>query len=334
MSTVDDDGFDWNTLSQAEGDDQAAEPAAEQADGAAGDVPRDPETGRFVKAEEEAAPEAEDAGADTSDLDAILAKYGTIEKAASAFQEAQRHIGELHRSQGELTGQLQTYAAMLQEMQNQSQQPPPPKIQQDFEQLVEDNPREAMLLALQAQDMSAYSRAKESANDYAPGFGDVIENELRMMQTVDQLTRNYAQLAQPIQQQQQRQTVAEVYREVAKDNPDFEDLRPHMTQVVEQIHQAGGYDWITPSLESGDPHAAKAALNTLVLLARALSSGNLAEAAQDAARRHVEATEKARAEAIVASATQTVASSPDQATAADALWDQWASLDVGRLRDS
>lgn len=320
MSTVDDDGFDWATLDDAapeEGQpaDEAQEEQSEEAVTAEAETPERPRNpdGTFAKKETH-----------DPEVDAILQKYGgDTNTALKALAESQSYIGSLHNELGGLRQQLES---ATQAWQN-------PRPQMDFETLLEENPQQAALVALNAGDHAAYQRAKQEWNDVAPGAPDLFEANLRLQREVQDIKAQIEQVAAPVQQQQQIQSLTSVYRHVATANPDFEELRPAMVNVVNELAESG-YDWITPALESGDPRQATAALNSLVQLARARESGNLAAAAQNAARQHVAETEAAKREAIVASATSNVATDDTAKSPADILWDQWGALDRGRLRDS
>lgn len=321
MSTVDDDGFDWANLEPASETEQPAETQEEPSEAATAEVeveetaperPRNPD-GTFAKKAEPEDPEVQ----------AILAKYGGDQaKALKALAESQSYIGSLHNELGELR---QTVAQAQQEWQR-------PRLQTDFDALLEENPQQAAMMALQAGDHAAYSRAKQEWNDISPGAPDLFEQNLRTQAELREIREALAQTQAPLVEQGRRQHLARAYQEVAQANPDFEDLRPQMAEVVTELESVG-YDWITPALESGDQAQARGALHALVKMARAHRTGNLAQAAQEAARQHVAETEAAKRDAIVASATSTVATTEDKSPA-DALWDQWAQFDRGRLRDS
>jgi hypothetical protein len=319
VSVVDEDGYDWATLG--------------------GEEPAAPEEGQPAEAQDEPAEEAVTAEAEPErprnpdgtfakkpdpQVEAVLQKYGgDTETALKALAESQSYIGSLHQ---ELGGLRQELANAAQAWQN-------PRPQQDFESLLEENPQQAALMALNAGDHAAYQRAKQEWNDISPGAPDLFEANLRLQRQVQDIQQQVQAVSAPVQQQQQIQSLASVYRQVASENPDFEELRPAMVQVVNELADSG-YDWITPAIESGDLRQAYSAMTTMVKLARAHEGGNLASAAQAAARQHVAETEAAKREAIVASATSTVASDDQPRSPADALWDQWAEHDIGRLRDS
>lgn len=301
---------------------EAAEEPAEEAVTAPEGRPRN-EKGQFVPAET-GAPEtdAPEQPAETS----ILDKYGgDVDKALKALEESQSYIGDLHRTQGELTRQL---AELTQAIQS-------PKPQQDFEALLESNPQQAAEMALAANDQQAYQRAVEEWNDLAPGAPQIWAQNLYLQQQMAELRQQVEATQAPLREQQQTQTLARAYQEVEQANPDFAQLQPVMSTVVGELG-AAGYDWITPALESGDPVKAKAALTTLVEVARARTAGNLADQATEAARQHVAETQRAKADAIVASASTTVTDDGQPQTPADRIWEAWqrqgVSIEDGWLK--
>lgn len=276
--------------------------------------PRD-EQGRFTKVEQQ----------DEEESPSILDKYGgDVDKALAALDQSQRYIGDLHREQGELRQQL---AELTQVLQN-------PRPQQDFESLLADSPQKAAQMALAAGDWGAYNRAKEEWDTMSPGAPEIWEHNMRLQQAVDELRQQIQATQQPLQEQAAQQALSRAYQSVASQNADFESLRPTMSQVVGELSQAG-YDWITPALESGDPAKAQAALSHLVEISRARSAGNLTEQAREAARAHVEETERAKQEAIVASASTTLTDTQEQLTPGQVIWNSWAKdrvLEEGWLK--
>lgn len=314
--------FDWGTLTTgdaapAEGSPAEPEAAQEEAvteaatttedDGRA----RDPETGRFLPKDQK-----------DPRVQAVLDKYGDPEKALLALAESQSYIGQLHQTQGELQAQL---AELTQAIRT-------PRPQQNFETLLETDPQQAAMYALQTGDRAAYERAKSEWNDLAPGAPAIWEQNLQLQNKMAELEQRVQGVQQPIAEQQNLRVVATAYQQVQASNPDFDSLQPMMSQIVGEIAESG-YDWISPALDSGDPRAATVALSQLVELARARAGGNLQDQARQAAQEHVAATEQAKREAIVASASSTMSesnnTSPGQAVA-----DQWGKFDISALRHS
>jgi len=135
---------------------------------------------------------------------------------------------------------------------------------------------------------------------------------------------------QPIAEQQNLRVVTDAYRQVQAENKDFEQLQPIMGEVVDELARSG-YDWVSPALESGDSRQVTAALTTVVQLARARASGNLADQAKAAAIEHVAATEQAKREAIVGSASTSM-SDPPSKTPGQALAAGWREHDISALK--
>lgn len=311
--------FDWGTLAPveaaseteqpAETEDTPVEPAAETA---LVERPRDPETGQFLPKET-----AEEEG------ERLLAgKYKSPEALEQAYLEAQQLLGSLRNDQGELRSQLQQLTEAV-----QSQQP---RSVQDFEALLLSDPQQAALYALTVGDQAAYQRAKDEWNDLSPGTPALWEQNLRMQQRLAELEERHTALAAPVAEQQNTRVVAEAWRSLSQQIPDFENLQAARSEIVGEL-AASGYDWVTPALESGEKPKIEAALRSLTDLARARASGNLVDQARAAAVEHVAATEQAKREAIVGSAS-TGMSEPPRKSLADLAWDD--QHDITRLRDS
>lgn len=310
--------FDWGTMTplDATPDDEGQlvadesipdEPAAETAT----ERPRDPETGQFLPKEPD--PEKLWAG-----------KYKTPEAAEAAWQEAQSLIGSLRNDQGELRSQIEQLTEAFQTSQ--------PKTVQDFESLLQTDPQQAALYALTVGDQQAYARAKEEWNQLSPGTPALWEQNLQMQQQLRDLEAKVTGVAGPVAEQQNLRVVADAYRSLTQQIPDFEQLADKRSEIAGELAQSG-FDWATPALESGDRNQIEAALKSLNDLARARASGNLVEQARVAAEAHVTATEQAKREAIVGSASTSL-SEPPAKTPGQILADSWAPYDISALRDA
>lgn len=322
VSETDAGGFDWGTLtsadaapdegSPAEVDLTPTEDAGEAATAPVVERPRDPETGQFVK---QATPEQ---------MDAAAAKYqGNEEKILQALAESQSYIGDLHREKAEWKQQMHE---LVQAVQN-------PRAQPNIQALVEDNQFEqAAWHALTSGDQTSYDFIKKEWDQYSPGTPKVWEQNLQLQNRLAEVEQRVAGVQAPIAEQQNLRMVASALSRVQAANPDFEQLQPAMGQVVEDL-AASGYDWVSPALESGDPVKAEAALSHIVQLARARASGNLQDQARMAAQEHVAATEQAKREAIVASASSSM-SEQHEKTVGQAVADQWGKFDISALKYS
>jgi len=305
--------FDWGTMTPTASEteqpveDAPAEPAAETAEGR----PRDPETGQFLPKEPEPEP-------------LLAGKYKTQEALEQGYINAEQELGRLRNDQGLMRAQLDQLTEL-------SQQRQPPSVQ-DFESLLASDPQQAALYALTVGDQQAYQRAKQEWNELSPGTPDVWEANLQMQHQLQALQQQVAGVQGPVQEQQNTRVVLEVWRGLAAQYPDFENLQQQRSEIAGEL-AASGYDWVTPALESGDKTKIEAALKSLTDLARARASGNLVDQARVAAQTHVAATEQAKREAIVGSASTSM-SEPPSKTAGQALADSWASYDISALRDS
>lgn len=313
MSTAEE--FDWGTLTPIDATPDEGQPAetetdpAEPAAATAPERPRDPETGQFVKEE-------------TEEQKLLAGKYKDVGQLEQAYLEAQSLLGSLRNDQGELRAQLEQLTEAVTQRQ--------PQNVQDFEALLQTDPQQAALYALTVGDQQAYQRAKSEWNDLAPGAPAIWEQNLQLQQRLTELETRLTGIAAPVAEQQNVRVVAEVYRSLAGSIPDFEQLADQRSEVAGEL-ASSGYDWATPALESGDKRQIEVALKSLTDLARARASGNLVEQARIAAEAHVTATEQAKREAIVGSASTSM-SEPAAKTPGEALWDSWEGLDIQRLK--
>ena len=318
MSEVETDGYDWANLQPIDAAPDEGEPAeteevqAEPSSDAetATERPRDPETGQFISAEK----------AEQKETERLLAgRFKTPEELERGYEELRALDGRRSNEIGELRQALESFAQATQN----------PRPQMDFEALLDENPSQAYMVARSSGDTNAIYRAREAWNDMAPGVVDLFEQNLLLVNKLGELEQQFQGLQQPVQQQQQYATLAGVYRQVQTANPDFEALRPEMQKIVDEA-EASGYDPFTPAIESNDPNQALAALNHLALLARARTAGNLADQARIAATEHVQATERAKADAIVASASTSLSDAPEK-TPGEKVAEMWSQYDITSL---
>jgi hypothetical protein len=237
-------------------------------------------------------------------------------------------VGSVRYEQGQLRSQVEQLVQALQAQQAQQQ----PRSVQDFEAMLETDPQEAALYALTVGDNRAYDRAKQAWNELAPGAPAIWEQNLRLQQQLTELETRFGGLEGPVAEQANQRILADAYREIQVTTPDFADIQPFMAEIVGDM-AASGYDWVTPALESGDKKKAVAALTSLSALARARASGNLSDQARTAAQEHVAATEQAKREAIVASASTSMPDPPEKTTA-QKVAASWAQFDISALRDA
>lgn len=320
MSEV--EAFDWETLTATEAASETEQPAkeedspAEPAAATASERPRDPETGQFLPKET-----AEEQG------ERLLAgKYRSTEQLEQAYLEAQSLLGSLRNDQGELRAQLEQLTEAI-AGQQQYQRPV-----QDFEQLLATDPQQATLYALTVGDQQAYERAKAEWNELAPGAPALWEQNLQMQQRLNELEAKVTGIAAPVVEQQNTRVVADVWRSLSQQIPDFENLQAARSEIAGEL-AASGYDWVTPALESGEKPKIEAALKSLTDLARARASGNLVDQARAAAVEHVAATEQAKREAIVGSASTSMSDAPAK-TPGERLAESWREFDISALRDA
>lgn len=281
-----------------------------------------PDAGDAQEAPQEPVSEGAVLSEDDEKLQRVREKLGDIpDTAARSYMELETELGRLR---GELGAARQLADERLAGIEQRIQQPQQPLAPVDYEQLIDADPRQAMIVAAQRQDGAAYLRAREEWDALSPGAPALYEQSAAMQRRLDEIAQQVQETREPVVRGEKQAVVANAYRTVSAEFPDFEDLTPVMNRIVSELAESG-YDWITPALESGNPQQAEAAWRQLALSARGLQGENLAEAAREAAREHVAETQRARKDAVVASASTTVA--PAVKGFAERVGEQWAEID-------
>lgn len=304
-----DDKIQQQLEQQAQGQEAPAEPEP-AADTAPEGRPRD-EHGRFVKSEQEtpeaeAAPDEETAVEKTAE-EKLAEKYDSDETIQKSYLELQRLYGDQTRE----LGQYRQYVEqMLANQQRAAQQP------QDWQGLIDDNPAHAAQLAYQHGNQHAYRAAVEAWEDMAPGAPGLWAQNVQMQQQLEQLAQHQAQ-----------QAWQESVRQFSIDNPGFNEIPDEELLAAVQRNPVFG-EIIRDADRSHD--ARMGALKVLYLdaeQARGRNSDTLVTAAQDIARAQAQATQEAKNEAILASATANLEGGPKK-TGPELVGEQWDQMDT------
>lgn len=307
---------------------EAEEPAAE--DPSDSEAPAEAEAAAAVEAAEtppEATDEAVPLTEDELKLQRVKEKFGDIpDVAARSYMELETELGRLR---GEL-GQARSLAEeRLAGIEQRIQQPPSPATVPadfDWDAIAYEDPYRALTIAANTGNREMYETAKAAVEAVHPAIPRMFEHQAAMNSQLTELQQQMQETREPVIRSEKQAVVTNAYKEVAAEYPDFEELAPVMNQIVTEVSTNGGYDWISPELDSGDPARAKAAWRQLALSARGLQGENLADAARVAAREHVAETNRAKQDAVVASASTTV--TPAALSAAEKIGAQWEEIDA------
>lgn len=256
--------------------------------------PRDPDTGQFLSAEE-----AERRQAEQAEQERLWAgKYRTPEELERAWHEREQLLGRQGNELGELRRQMADLAEAL-------KRPPAPQLG-DIDSLFAENPAKAAERAIAAQDAQAYDRVLREWSEIDPA-------QAEMYQTMKQVEYRSWQAQQQIEQLSSEQETARygsametAWQRLQAEIPDLDQLAAAMQEeAVEAARVAGGEPVYSKLLQSGDPEQVYYAFRTLALTARSRNGAAQHQHAADLARTAAVESQRAKAEAIVASSTST-----------------------------
>lgn len=288
--------------------------------------PRDPETGRFTKAEtpEEAAeneglPPAEEPEEETledeeqeipadddddlvieidDDLQAVLDKYdGDVGKALRALGESQSMIGRQGNELGDLRRQVEEQNRILQELAQRPQ--PQPQYMGPYMNDIDENPQGLAVEALERGDGRTLELALRAWGEEDP-FGATTFLISLQQQAAAQ------QAAQPVEQptpatQATGQTLEEAMSAVVARHPDVEKYLPAVQQVAEE------FPTLRDSMKQGSPQLQAQAFEELLKIAKARDSETPKAAMKKVILKAQEEVQQELAEAQVVSAKQQTA---------------------------
>ncbi len=292
----------------------------ETEDNAAEGRPRD-EQGRFLP-KEDAQPEAE--GETEQPPDLILGKFKSYDDVIKAYAELEQHAGGLRNEVGELRSLVED---RFEQLQNK-----PPQPQFDLDEMIEENPAQAVEFAWRSGNEPALRKALASWDEIAPGMSSVwIENK-QLAAKLSALEEQQKPILQTNEEQQRLNVVAQAYATLEKQYPDFEEHRQAMGVAAAELAARNGESYVDKMLNQGTPESVAEALEYLYLKARDRQGANLAEVSRELAREHVQNTNRAVNEAIVASAT-TTSGEAAKPSVADRIAESWDKVEAPFRRD-
>lgn len=299
-----------------------AEPTPEEPVEEAQDQPeeraRDPLTGRFVAKEDTPEEPVEEQPSEEA-TPSYAGRFSSPEELEKGYQHVEQWASRVQTRNSELEQQLQQMQQRLAEVEQRQSEPAPVRI--DWDELVEERPWEAAMVARQHNDVYHLQKAIEAWEELTPGAPQLWVQQVQAQAELnDKIARMEAQLApaaQRFEQVEVTQSVAAALTEIQQRHPDFEQLYDDIGREVALIVQGGRPD-LQRVFETGTHQQKVEILDHLVNAARGRRAGNIGELAAHAGRIHAQETEAAKAAATAVSARTNVpvANSPDEALGA------------------
>lgn len=282
--------------------------------------PRDPETGRFLPKEEAASDqpaelELELEPAADPILERFLQKYGGDPEAAL---KAAAHQTDLLGRQGAELGELRQQLSELMDMQRQqleSQTRPQFTQTVDIDSLIaNEGVYAAAERTAEAGDWNAHNRVLREWEEMDPDTAGVYKLSKQAQYEAAVARQRAAELEQQQRQGSQTTAAETAWARLEREVPDLQDLAEAMSEEAAEAHRiSGGKFSYRTMIESGDPDQAYLALRTLALSAQARKASSQEDRqrhAAELARTAAVESQRAKAEAIVASADATAPDPP------------------------
>ena len=275
--------------------------------------PRD-EQGRFVAVEEEPAPPP------TEPERLYAGKYRSPEELEQAYEHMQQLQG---RWKPEMDALQEQIAQLGQQVQT-------PRTTFNLNELYEEDPASAADAALAAGDQGSYQRVLQAWSSEDPGAARQYVSIQAARYEAWQARQEAQQLREQTSQQSYGNALEVAWKQVEREIPELESLREVMAAEAEAAQQVAGEPIYTPLLESGDPAKIAYAIRTLANNARERMTDTQRARAAELARTHAAETVRAKAEAIVASATTTAPDPPQPKSYGDSFLEELQADDQAR----
>lgn len=279
--------------------------------------PHDPVTGRFVKQDE--APEEQQ----QEEAPRLYAgKYQTVEELEKAVAHQESLMGRQSNEVAELRRQMQEMTEAFNR----------PRVTYDLDQTFAEDPAAAADQAIMAQDAQAYQRVMREWMEVDPAQARMYQN----MKALEVRLQEEQQRTQQWQQQTQSAAIerqlGQAWEQVEREFPSINtpEFRQAMQEEAAEAMQAAGQAFYSPLIESGDPQQAYYALRTLARAASMRLPATHLEQAQQLAQQAARAAQRAKADAIVTSATATAPEQPTTPSYDDELLEQFQDEDKSR----
>lgn len=294
------------------------------------EAPRDPQTGRFVEAEDAESSTEEEGSADsgieqeteeapaqdtaetsdegdivlelTPEMESLLQKYdGDLGKALTALQESQSLIGRQGNEVGELRKELEALRQSLE----QTAQPQQPVYVGPYVNDIEENPQGLVMEALERGDGQTLQRAMRAWAELGPG--EAFEATMFANQLAEYQRQAEAQQAAAPQPDTQSVTMEQAMAGVKERHPDAAQYAEEVASIQES------FPTLRDELQYGDPVQKARAFEQLLVIAKGRA---VTPDTQKAARRLViktqEEVRKAKDDAAVISASNRTAAQAEE----------------------
>lgn len=292
--------------------------------------PRDPETGRFVSAEQQAPDEQETAEEEAERL--FAGKYRTVEDLERATLEREQLLGR----QGQELGELRQQLSELMSLQRQALEQRPQFVSSiDVDALMaSEGVYAAAERTAEAGDWDAHTRVLREWEQIDPDTAGVYKLSKQAQFEAAAARQRAAELEQQQRQVTHTSAAESAWSRLEREVPDLQDLAPLMTEEAAEAHRiSGGKFSYRTMIESGDPDQAYLALRTLALSAQARKASNPEDRQRQAAeiaRTAAVESQRAKAEAIVASSNATAPDPPPPQSYDDELLAEFMAEDKPR----
>lgn len=227
----------------------------------------------------------------------ILGKFKSADELAAAYQELESFKGRQQSEIGQLRQALEERFTAIE------QQAARPAAPASWDDLIEDNPAQAVKLAYEHGETSQLRRAAEAWEQVSPGAYDLWADNVRMRAENEERFARYDAALAPVQQQATTSALVDGVAGLRAKYPDIHEFvqTDQFAELAEQIPLA------KKALLGGTPDEVVSAVEVVYLSHRGRASDNLKDTARDVARSAAEEAQTMREEAFVASATATTA---------------------------
>lgn len=259
-----------------------------------GDTPAEPEAPAAEQTPAE--PEAEPVVAEPVAETLLAGKYKSVEDLVSAYESAQRRLGEQGNEIGQLRTELESRFTQLQsEFRQPVYQPDPGSI----DSLLDENPQQVVGLAIQRQDPVLYERAMRSWYEVDPFAANQYH-----LQAAHQASQQAAQpdIDRAVAAANQAE-LSQAMATVQTRHPDFAEVVGSLTDP--SVLLTTGFPKEVLQGLNGDMQSKEAVFETLYRWQKAEQAGTLREVAAQVAEETAEQNRNDKKAATVASASTT-----------------------------
>lgn len=258
--------------------------------------PRD-ESGRFVKQETEEK--------------LFAGKFKSPDDLERAYTELQSRFGSQSNELGDLRQQVDERFANLEAANTRATTP--------WDELIEENPAQALALAHQQGDEFNMRRAATAWEEVSPGSVNLWAENVRLKEQMEQRFAALEERTKPAVEDTAEQARVRAYTNAKNRHPDMEQ---HIAQMQEVSVQ---FPMLVTAIETGTQEEREKGWEALYLLTKAGNADNLQQTAQQVARNAADAEQRAREEAAVVSAATVPGQKPKSLS--ERIGDEWASYE-------